>query len=67
MSVSVELSLRGAAQTYTSIRSDETGESPNELVSYFLFRPLSVYPIKMEGQIAGSLRKNDEQEEDSNL
>ena len=33
----------------------------------FFFRPLSVYPIKMEGQIARSFRKNDEHEWDSNL
>ena len=65
--VSIELSLRGAAQTYTSIRSDETGESPNELVPCFFFRPLSVNPIKMDAQIARSFRKNDEQEGDSNL
>ena len=50
-----------------SIRSDETGESPNELVPCFFFCPISVYLIKNEGQIVGSFRKNDEQEWDSNL
>ena len=31
------------------------------------FRPLSIYLLKMESQIARSFKKNDEQEGDSNL